>query len=49
VAAELGKGAGLVEAVGAAKALVNRAVNGYLRWEKSGQQTDALHHFSQCF
>lgn len=47
VAAELGKGAGLVEAVGVAKRFVSRAVSGYLRWERSGKQTDALHHFAQ--
>ena len=47
VAAELGKGAGLVEAVGVAKQFVSRAVSGHLRWERSGQQTDALHHFAR--
>ena len=47
VAAELGKGAGLVAAVGVAKQLVSRAVSGYLRWEKEGRTTDALHHFAQ--
>ncbi|NBV34941.1 MAG: hydroxymethylpyrimidine/phosphomethylpyrimidine kinase [Proteobacteria bacterium] len=47
VAAELGKGAGLVEAVGVAKQFVSRAVSRHMRWERSGQQTDALHHFAR--
>ena len=47
VAAELGKGAGLVAAVGVAKQLVSRAVSGYLRWENGGRVTDALHHFAR--
>jgi hydroxymethylpyrimidine/phosphomethylpyrimidine kinase len=46
VASELGKGAALVEAVGAAKRFISRAVVEYLRWEHSGGQTDALHHFA---
>ena len=47
IAAELGKGADLVRAVGAAKQFVSRAVSQYLRWEKEGVHTDALHHFAE--
>lgn len=45
IAAELAKGASLVDAVGGAKRFVSEAVRGYLRWEKEGCTTDALHHF----
>jgi len=47
VAAELGKGACLVDAVGTAKQFISKAVCEYLRWENEGGQTDALHHFAK--
>lgn len=47
IAAELGKGADLVRAVGAAKQFLSRAVSQYIRWNKEGIQTDALHHFAE--
>jgi hypothetical protein len=34
-------------AVGQAKRYLSRVVAGYLRWERSGVNTDALHHFAQ--
>jgi hydroxymethylpyrimidine/phosphomethylpyrimidine kinase len=48
IASELGKGAGLREAVAAAKQFVTAAVSGYLRWTggAKGGATDALHHFA---
>ena len=45
IAAELAKGAGIVDAVAVAKRFVSGAVGGYLRWEQDGRKTDALHHF----
>jgi hydroxymethylpyrimidine/phosphomethylpyrimidine kinase len=47
VAAELAKGLPLREAVAEAKALVGRAISNFLRWEKDGRATDALHHFAR--
>jgi len=44
IAAGLGCGLPLVDAVGAAKGYVSRAIGGYLRWEHGGRSTDALHH-----
>jgi len=48
IAAELAKGAGIVDAVREAKRFVTRAVGGYLRWDKDGRKTDALHHFANA-
>ncbi len=47
IAAGMGQGLVLHEAVAQAKQLVTRAINGYLRWERNGLQTDALHHFAR--
>ncbi len=47
IAAGLGKGLPLREAVAEAKAFVTRAVTQFLRWERGGQRTDALHHFAR--
>ncbi len=46
IAAELGRGCPLVEAVGSAKRFVTHAIANHLRWEKDGRATDALHHFA---
>lgn len=46
IAASLAKGEPLVEAVATAKRFITRAITQYLRWEKSGHTTDALHHFA---
>lgn len=46
IASGLGRGLGLAEAVGEAKEFVTGAINGFLRWDFQGQQTDALDHFS---
>jgi len=46
IATALGRGLALPEAVGEAKKFVTSAITGYLRWEKDGRTTDALHHFS---
>lgn len=46
IAAELAKGASLVDAVGGAKRFVSDAVRGYLRWEQAVGATDALDHFA---
>ena len=46
VAASLAKGNTLWEAVAAAKRFVSNALAQYLRWEKDGHTTDALHHFA---
>ncbi len=45
IAAGLGKGLTLYEAVAEAKSFVTAAVTHFLRWEKDGRTTDALHHF----
>ncbi len=47
IAAELGKGVCLVEAVASAKRYLSRAVGAYLRWENADKNTDALHHFAR--
>ncbi|MDB6149530.1 MAG: Phosphomethylpyrimidine kinase [Chthoniobacter sp.] len=47
IAAGLGKGLPLSTAVTEAKEFVSRAVTQYLRWEKGGRFTDALHHFAR--
>ena len=46
IAAGLGKGLALHHAVSEAKAFVTRAVTQFLRWERNGRVTDALHHFA---
>ena len=45
IATALGRGLPLHEAVGEAKRYVHRAIASFLRWEKNGRTTDALHHF----
>ena len=47
IAAGLGRGLGLREAVAEAKTLVTRAITHFLRWERPGGTTDALHHFAR--
>lgn len=46
IAAGLGKGLALRAAVAEAKEFVTRAVTQFLRWERNGVRTDALHHFA---
>ncbi len=46
IAAGLGKGLALPAAVAAAKRYVTAAVTHFLRWEKDGRTTHALHHFA---
>lgn len=46
IAAGLGKGLALRDAVSEAKVFVTRAVTHFLRWERGGDVTDALHHFA---
>ena len=46
IATGLALGLDLPAAVGAAKKFVTAAITGFLRWEKDGRTTDALHHFS---
>ena len=46
IAAGLGQGLALPAAVAAAKRFVTAAVTHFLRWEKNGRTTDALHHFA---
>lgn len=46
IAAGLGKGLALPDAVAAAKRYVTAAVAHFLRWEKDGRTTDALRHFA---
>ncbi len=46
IAAELGKGRSLREAVAVAKTFVTRAVSGFLQWHSGSSRTDALHHFA---
>ncbi|MDB6173901.1 MAG: thiD [Chthoniobacteraceae bacterium] len=47
IAAGLGRGLPLREAVGEAKEFVTRSIRGFLRWERNGLQTDALNHFAR--
>jgi hydroxymethylpyrimidine/phosphomethylpyrimidine kinase len=47
IAAGLGKGLALREAVADAKRFVTAAVTDFLRWEKDGRRTDALNHFAR--
>lgn len=46
IAAGLGKGLALRDAVAEAKTFLTRAVTHFLRWEQGGRVTDALHHFA---
>jgi hydroxymethylpyrimidine/phosphomethylpyrimidine kinase len=46
IAAGLGKGLALREAVAEAKVFLTRAITQFLRWERPGGSTDALHHFA---
>ncbi len=46
IAAGLGKGLALRQAVAEAKIFVTRAVTQFLRWDRDGRTTDALHHFA---
>ncbi len=46
IAAGLAHGRPLRESVIDAKQFVTRAISGFLRWEKDGRTTDALHHFA---
>ncbi len=46
IAAALANGETLRQAVATAKHFVTRAITHYLRWEKGGRTTDALHHFA---
>ena len=46
IATGLARGLALPEAVGEAKHFVTRAITGFLRWEREGCNTDALHHFA---
>jgi hydroxymethylpyrimidine/phosphomethylpyrimidine kinase len=46
ITAALARGLPLVDAVAEAKKYVHNAIASYLRWEKNGHTTDALHHFA---
>ena len=46
IATGLARGLDLPAAVGEAKKFVTAAITNFLRWEKDGRTTDALHHFS---
>ena len=46
IATALARGLAVPEAVGEAKKFVTSAIAGFLRWEKNGRVTDALHHFN---
>jgi hydroxymethylpyrimidine/phosphomethylpyrimidine kinase len=46
IAAGMARGLDLPAAVGEAKAFVTRAITQFLRWERAGRTTDALHHFA---
>ena len=45
IATGLARGLALPAAVGEAKKFVTAAITNFLRWEKDGRTTDALHHF----
>ena len=47
IATALARGLALPAAVGEAKKFVTAAIAGFLRWEKDGRTTDALHHFAK--
>jgi hydroxymethylpyrimidine/phosphomethylpyrimidine kinase len=46
IAAGMARGLDLAAAVGEAKVFVTRAITQFLRWERDGGTTDALHHFA---
>ena len=46
IATSLANGEPLVQAVATAKRFISKAITHYLRWEKDGRTTDALHHFA---
>jgi hydroxymethylpyrimidine/phosphomethylpyrimidine kinase len=46
IAAALSRGLPLRNAVAEAKKFVHQAIAGFLRWERNGRTTDALHHFA---
>jgi len=46
IAAGVARGLPLREAVAAAKRFLSNAIARFLRWERNGQWTDALHHFA---
>ncbi len=46
IAAALAHGVPLRDAVAEAKKFVHNAIAGFLRWERDGKTTDALHHFA---
>ena len=47
IATGLARGLDLPAAVGEAKKFVTAAITNFLRWEKDGHTTDALHHFNR--
>ena len=47
IAAGLGRGLSLRESVREAKRFITHAVTHFLRWEREGRHTDALHHFAR--
>ena len=47
IATALARGLARPAAVGEAKKYVSAAIAGFLRWEKDGRTTDALHHFAR--
>ena len=47
IATGLARGLDLPVAVGEAKKFVTAAITNFLRWEKDGRTTDALHHFAK--
>ena len=46
IAASLAHGESLVHSVATAKRFISKAITHYLRWERDGHTTDALHHFA---
>jgi hydroxymethylpyrimidine/phosphomethylpyrimidine kinase len=48
IATGLARGLDLPAAVGEAKKFVTAAITNFLRWEKHGRTTDALHHFTKA-
>lgn len=46
IAAALARGLPLPAAVAEAKKFVHNAISSFLRWERDGKTTDALHHFA---
>jgi hydroxymethylpyrimidine/phosphomethylpyrimidine kinase len=48
IAAGMARGLPLRAAVREAKHYITEAVTHFLRWEKNGRTTDALHHFAKA-